>query len=53
VVSDLFKMLRRLIGEDIDLLTITDPKLGKSESGSRPNRTGFTEPNGKFAGCDA
>jgi PAS domain S-box-containing protein len=29
VVSDLDKMLRRLIGEDIDLLTITDPKLAK------------------------
>jgi two-component system, cell cycle sensor histidine kinase and response regulator CckA len=29
VVSDLDKMLRRLISEDIDLLTITDPTLGK------------------------
>ncbi len=29
VVSDLDKMLRRLIGEDIDLLTVTDPNLGK------------------------
>jgi PAS domain S-box-containing protein len=29
VVSDLDKMLRRLIGEDIDLLTLTDPKLAK------------------------
>ena len=29
VVSDLDKMLRRLIGEDIDLLSITDPKLDK------------------------
>jgi PAS domain S-box-containing protein len=29
VVSDLDKMLRRLIGEDIDLLALTDPKLGK------------------------
>lgn len=29
VVSDLDKMLRRLIGEDIDLLTITDPNLYK------------------------
>ena len=29
VVSDLDKMLRRLIGEDIDLLTLTDPNLGK------------------------
>jgi two-component system cell cycle sensor histidine kinase/response regulator CckA len=29
VVSDLDKMLRRLIGEDIELLTITDPNLGK------------------------
>ncbi|MCM3871113.1 MAG: PAS domain S-box protein [Pyrinomonadaceae bacterium] len=29
VVSDLDKMLRRLISEDIDLLTITDPGLAK------------------------
>jgi len=29
VVSDLDKMLRRLISEDIDLLTITDPHLAK------------------------
>ena len=29
VVSDLDKMVRRLIGEDIDLLTLTDPILGK------------------------
>ncbi len=29
VVSNLDKMLRRLIGEDVDLLTITDPKLDK------------------------
>ncbi len=29
VVSDMDKMVRRLIGEDIDLLTITDPSLYK------------------------
>ncbi len=29
VVTDLEKMVRRLIGEDIDLLTITSPVLGK------------------------
>jgi signal transduction histidine kinase/CheY-like chemotaxis protein len=29
VVTDLEKMVRRLIGEDIDLLTITSPALGK------------------------
>jgi two-component system cell cycle sensor histidine kinase/response regulator CckA len=29
VVSDLDRMVRRLIGEDIDLLAITDPKLGQ------------------------
>jgi PAS domain S-box-containing protein len=29
VVSDLEKMVKRLIGEDIDLLTITDPALGR------------------------
>ncbi len=29
VVADLDKMVRRLIGEDIDLLTITTPDLGK------------------------
>jgi two-component system, cell cycle sensor histidine kinase and response regulator CckA len=29
VVSDLEKMVRRIIGEDIDLLAITDPQLGQ------------------------
>jgi two-component system, cell cycle sensor histidine kinase and response regulator CckA len=29
IVSDLNKMLRRLIGEDIDLLTVFEPSLGK------------------------
>ncbi|MDQ2856406.1 MAG: PAS domain S-box protein, partial [Acidobacteriota bacterium] len=29
VVSDLDRMLRRLIGEDVDLLTITEPELGQ------------------------
>ncbi|MCU1268079.1 MAG: Blue-light-activated protein [Acidobacteria bacterium] len=29
VVSDLDKMLRRLIGEDVDLMTLTDPQLGQ------------------------
>lgn len=29
VVSDLDRMLRRLIGEDVDLLTITEPGLGQ------------------------
>jgi two-component system cell cycle sensor histidine kinase/response regulator CckA len=29
VVSDLEKMVRRLIGEDVDLLAITDPNLGQ------------------------
>lgn len=29
IVSDLEKMVRRLIGEDIDLLALTDPELGR------------------------
>jgi CheY-like chemotaxis protein len=29
VVNDLEKMLRRLIGEDVDMATVTDPLLGK------------------------
>ncbi|MDQ6651471.1 MAG: PAS domain S-box protein [Acidobacteriota bacterium] len=32
VVSDLEKMVRRLIGEDIDLLALTDPNLGQVEA---------------------
>jgi PAS domain S-box-containing protein len=32
VVSDLEKMVRRLIGEDIDLLALTDPDLGTVEA---------------------
>jgi PAS domain S-box-containing protein len=32
IVSDLEKMVRRLIGEDIDLLALTDPELGRVEA---------------------
>ncbi|MDQ2938789.1 MAG: PAS domain S-box protein, partial [Acidobacteriota bacterium] len=32
IVSDLEKMVRRLIGEDIDLLALTDPDLGQVEA---------------------
>ena len=53
VVSDLDKMLRRLIGEDIDLLTITDPGLGKVKADPGQIEQVLTEPGSECERCDA
>ena len=43
VVSNLEKMLKRLIGEDITLRTLLDPSLGAGEGGPGADRTSHHE----------
>ena len=47
VVATLEKMLRRLIGEDIELTTASGRRPGRSQGRPRPDRAGADEPGGQ------
>ena len=53
VVADMDKMLRRLIGEDIDLVSVRGEGSLEREGRSRAGRAGDREPGRQFARCDA
>ena len=53
VVAEMEKMLRRLIGEDIDLVSVLGKDLGTGEGRSRPDRAGDHEPGRQCARCHA
>ena len=47
LVAGLDKMLQRLIGEDVELVTLLAPELPSVEGGPRPDRAGDHEPGGQ------
>ncbi len=49
IVTDIDRMLRRLIGEDIDLVTVCDPRRGPGQGGPGAARAGAHEPGGQRA----
>ena len=46
-------MLRRLLGQNIELLILPAPGLGTGPSGRRANRAGHRQPGDECARCDA
>ncbi len=53
VVAGLEKMLRRLIGSGIHLVTATDPKVPEHPGRRQPDRAGHHEPGHQRPRCDA
>ena len=53
LLTDLDKMLRRIIGEDIELVTLLSEDLGKGENRSESNRTSDLQFSRKRQGCNA
>ena len=53
VAADLEKMLRRLIGEHIDMEIVAGPDLGAVKADSGPDKRDHYEPGGQRPGCHA
>ena len=53
IVAEMDRLLRRLIGEDIDLMITFDAALKIDQGRPRPNRTGHHESRGECPRCHA
>ncbi len=53
VIVDVDKMLRRLIHENVEIVTKPAPKLGSVKADCRPDRASAAKPGNQCARCDA